>query len=162
MGTRYAWARFSSFYNLFEVLEMICYFWFCMARKGRYLAPFYLTFNETPENKNFRMTLYVKLHVEYSFADNFETPVAEKKKSLRMFQMDVMTKKKTPRPLPFHPSGAHVTEVVKTAMHLGRWTYRLGIISLKAESSIPLCQISLLNLAQSKNKRRNLVICILF
>ena len=82
MGTPYAWARFSSFYNLFEVFEMICYFWFCMARKGRYLAPFYLTFNETPENKNFRMTLYVKLHVEYSFADNFETPVAEKKQKL--------------------------------------------------------------------------------
>ena len=41
--------------------------------------------------------------------------------------MDVMTKKKTPRRLPFHPFGAPVTEVVRTAMHLGRWTCRLVI-----------------------------------
>ena len=47
--------------------------------------------------------------------------------------MDVMTKKKTPRRLPFHPFGAPVTEVVKTAMHLGPWTCSLANILL------PLC-----------------------
>ena len=44
--------------------------------------------------------------------------------------MDAMTKKKTPRRLPFHPFVAPATEVVKTAMHLGPWTCRLVIISL--------------------------------